>query len=883
MRYHKFLKVIGFTLALGWLISPILNAQNERAVFNDDDNYRASSIKGPSDKDNLQDYVVVNGEKCENPSLPETFKDGKDLGFLFKDHVVVHSGKEKSRCIVLKDLPFSGYYRARVVAMYSKDGGVLQQNEQYRLVVVTHDSTFVFDTIIPDQNDFDSTKYDSSLKGVLISGSVIEAKSDYDYYLNDYGFIPLKKGDNTIRFYAVDQFLGEGQGEHNSVDFYSIELTPPPFVIAEPPFTAGHSNTIHWLGVDEGAIANEVIYYGETHGLQKSNAQSLGNSSAVSGDSTTFNGLADGQKYYFYLQSFTDSGDVVRSDTTFSTQDAAPPGRVGIISMSSLGNQMVKLFWNAAADAGSGVKEYHVVRSEDNSMETAYSVIDTVAAASVCADSSPDSVYYCFVDHINDPNAMKKKFKYRIDAVDSVGNISSGFESELVVRVPPPELKETVPPIVLGRFYQGAQVTLKADVSMLELPASHKIKFQVARENAKFFDGQFGVGKYFFESGWLPLTEAMKDITYTFDLTGGGAANLQFIDGHRYLFRAQLQDLQGNKSLWAFDPDSSFVIPDCFPADDITFLDLKAVTNDSNTQGQMELSWGGAIDYTSGIEKYLVYRKKNTDSTDNYFDLINTTLVPYYSDRFDSIKYNGDVTYRIGSVDRVGNKRDSLETAYEASARSQSAPIWNMVNVDTANGRNYLIKDHKLQISISLEKICLKGQQFKLLAKLNGKDHPVLRVHDSNSDSLGWGILLPTEVGEDTISLRTQFSDKTTSLWSQPQVVRYDTSMTHESITKLQSQKAKATNFPNPFNLSTTISYILEKDSYVNVDIYNIQGRKIRSLANEYMGRGRHSLIWDGYNAEGNVVSSGIFYFKIQIENENGDGSSIYQKMLLIK
>jgi sugar lactone lactonase YvrE len=71
-----------------------------------------------------------------------------------------------------------------------------------------------------------------------------------------------------------------------------------------------------------------------------------------------------------------------------------------------------------------------------------------------------------------------------------------------------------------------------------------------------------------------------------------------------------------------------------------------------------------------------------------------------------------------------------------------------------------------------------------------------------------------------------------------------------------------AINYPNPFNASTVIRYQLESPSIVTIDIYDILGRKITTINDEFKNAGIHQEIW---NAGGN--STGIYYMRIQVDN----------------
>lgn len=71
-------------------------------------------------------------------------------------------------------------------------------------------------------------------------------------------------------------------------------------------------------------------------------------------------------------------------------------------------------------------------------------------------------------------------------------------------------------------------------------------------------------------------------------------------------------------------------------------------------------------------------------------------------------------------------------------------------------------------------------------------------------------------------------------------------------------------NYPNPFNPSTTISFALPRSSQVKLEVYNVLGQKVRTLANELYPAGRHTIEWDGRDDAGNSVASGIYFSRFQ-------------------
>ncbi|MGD8780837.1 MAG: T9SS type A sorting domain-containing protein [Ignavibacteria bacterium] len=86
-------------------------------------------------------------------------------------------------------------------------------------------------------------------------------------------------------------------------------------------------------------------------------------------------------------------------------------------------------------------------------------------------------------------------------------------------------------------------------------------------------------------------------------------------------------------------------------------------------------------------------------------------------------------------------------------------------------------------------------------------------------------------------------------------------------------------NYPNPFNPSTTITFSVSKYETINVAVYDILGRKIATLINnEEMHPGHKLIKWQGKDDSGNTVSSGVYFYSI-----SSPSNSIVKKMMLMK
>ncbi|MGE5401666.1 MAG: glucoamylase family protein [Ignavibacteriales bacterium] len=85
-------------------------------------------------------------------------------------------------------------------------------------------------------------------------------------------------------------------------------------------------------------------------------------------------------------------------------------------------------------------------------------------------------------------------------------------------------------------------------------------------------------------------------------------------------------------------------------------------------------------------------------------------------------------------------------------------------------------------------------------------------------------------------------------------------------------------NYPNPFNPSTTIEFTLPALQKAEVVVYDMLGRKIRTLAEGSMKAGLNRVSWNGTDENNRAVSSGIYLYTIRTNNSRLSG-----KMMLIK
>ncbi len=92
--------------------------------------------------------------------------------------------------------------------------------------------------------------------------------------------------------------------------------------------------------------------------------------------------------------------------------------------------------------------------------------------------------------------------------------------------------------------------------------------------------------------------------------------------------------------------------------------------------------------------------------------------------------------------------------------------------------------------------------------------------------------------------------------------------------------------YPNPFNPATTIAFILPQPATVQLDIFDLNGRLVTTIADGSFGVGRHQATWDGSNTNGEPVASGVYFCRLSATGSLTGAGAVYtqtRKMLLMR
>ncbi len=105
-----------------------------------------------------------------------------------------------------------------------------------------------------------------------------------------------------------------------------------------------------------------------------------------------------------------------------------------------------------------------------------------------------------------------------------------------------------------------------------------------------------------------------------------------------------------------------------------------------------------------------------------------------------------------------------------------------------------------------------------------------------------------------------------------------DTNVDVQGEEDMKARTELGGNWPNPFNPVTNVSFSLAAAGQARVDVYNVRGQRVRTLVNESLTAGSHTVQWNGTDDTGRNVSSGVYFCRL-----SAGGKEDVRKMLLLK
>ncbi|MBN2000741.1 T9SS type A sorting domain-containing protein [candidate division KSB1 bacterium] len=92
-----------------------------------------------------------------------------------------------------------------------------------------------------------------------------------------------------------------------------------------------------------------------------------------------------------------------------------------------------------------------------------------------------------------------------------------------------------------------------------------------------------------------------------------------------------------------------------------------------------------------------------------------------------------------------------------------------------------------------------------------------------------------------------------------------------------------AQNYPNPFNPFTHLEYALPRAGYIELTIYDLLGKHVKTLVQKFHTSGNYQVNWDGTDSTGKKVAAGIYLYRLEISTQNGEKYVRSRKMSLVK
>jgi hypothetical protein len=134
--------------------------------------------------------------------------------------------------------------------------------------------------------------------------------------------------------------------------------------------------------------------------------------------------------------------------------------------------------------------------------------------------------------------------------------------------------------------------------------------------------------------------------------------------------------------------------------------------------------------------------------------------------------------------------------------------------------------------------------------------------------------------GNEIRSLSIVTSSKLLMFGQEGNIVKYTPNLTSTGTgnNEVPSSYKLEQNYPNPFNPSTTVKFSIPNEGSVKLAIFDITGREVKTLVNENMQSGSYEISFNGAD-----ISSGVYFYRLDVTGKAGLSYSDTKKMILVK
>jgi hypothetical protein len=251
-----------------------------------------------------------------------------------------------------------------------------------------------------------------------------------------------------------------------------------------------------------------------------------------------------------------------------------------------------------------------------------------------------------------------------------------------------------------------------------------------------------------------------------------------------------------------------------------------------------------AYDLTFHNDQLYFYGKRNNGSntlyvfnnTEQLWEPIESDLNVYYANLLLNLESNHDYIFALTQkalyrFDDTNNTWDSLQVGYNEEE------VMTTLLCDGAN-------------------IILGSSKGGYISRDSGNSWDIIPLDGISENNPRFDFY---EISGDTLFLRaSELYAGNNAYWGKLQNIS-----SVEQRIELADGFKLAQNYPNPFNPSTTLEYALPEKSDVKLIIYDIKGNTVTEWNYLAQNAGYYSVVWDGYNKDGNKISTGIYLYQI--------------------